>query len=57
MDKLEPGSGGTGARPPPNEDDTPNETLLADQSVRLRQLMSGTLCYVSWKTVSSVGGG
>jgi hypothetical protein len=46
MDELEAGSGGTGARPPPNEDGTPNETL-ADQSVRLRQLMSGTLRYVT----------
>jgi broad specificity phosphatase PhoE len=41
MDALEAGSSGTGARPPPNEDSTPNETL-ADQAVRLRQLLSGT---------------
>jgi broad specificity phosphatase PhoE len=33
------GSDGKGARPPPNIDGTPNDTL-ADQAIRLRQLMS-----------------
>ena len=39
MDVLEAGETGTGGRPPANQDGTPNETL-ADQSVRLRQVMS-----------------
>lgn len=40
LDALEAGETGTGGRPPANQDGTPNETL-ADQSVRLRQIMSG----------------
>jgi broad specificity phosphatase PhoE len=39
MDEAEAGDCGLGARPPPNEDGTPNETL-ADQAIRLRQLLS-----------------
>ena len=39
MDDMEAGIDGTGARPPPNDDGTPNETL-ADQMIRLRQLFS-----------------
>lgn len=39
MDVDEAGSDGIGGRPPSNEDGTPNETL-ADQVVRLRQLLS-----------------
>jgi len=39
MDDMEAGEVGTGARPPPNEDGTPHETL-ADQTIRLRQLFS-----------------
>jgi hypothetical protein len=41
LDDMEAGPKGTGARPPANQDSTPNETL-ADQAVRLMQLMSGT---------------
>jgi hypothetical protein len=41
LDEAEAGNQGKTGRPPPNEDGTPNETL-ADQSVRLVQLMSGT---------------
>jgi hypothetical protein len=41
LDEMEAGTEGRGARPPANQDSTPNETL-ADQAVRLRQLMSGT---------------
>jgi broad specificity phosphatase PhoE len=43
MDDLEAGydGKGEGARPPPNTDGTPQDTL-ADQAIRLRQLMSGT---------------
>ncbi len=40
MDELEAGKDGKGARPPPNTDGTPQDTL-ADQAIRLRQLMSG----------------
>jgi broad specificity phosphatase PhoE len=40
LDEAEAGIQGTAGRPPPNEDGTPNETL-ADQAVRLVQLMSG----------------
>lgn len=40
MDELEAGQDGKGARPPPNTDGTPQDTL-ADQAIRLRQLMSG----------------
>jgi len=39
MDDMEAGVMGTNARPPPNEDGTPHETL-ADQMTRLRQLVS-----------------
>ncbi|KAL7581726.1 hypothetical protein ACA910_022265 [Epithemia clementina (nom. ined.)] len=39
MDDMEAGVDGTGARPPPNEDGTPHETL-SDQTIRLRQLFS-----------------
>jgi len=39
LDELEAGKDGKGGRPPPNDDGTPHETL-ADQSVRLRQLLS-----------------
>lgn len=39
MDAEEGGPSGTGGRPPPNEDSTPHETL-ADQVIRLRQLLS-----------------
>jgi len=39
LDDEEAGTQGTGARPPPNIDGTPNDTL-ADQAIRLRQLMS-----------------
>jgi broad specificity phosphatase PhoE len=39
MDNDEAGAYGRGARPPPNEDGTPNETL-DNQSTRLRQLLS-----------------
>jgi hypothetical protein len=39
MDVLEAGESGVDGRPPPNEDGTPHETL-ADQAVRLRQVMS-----------------
>jgi len=39
MDYMEAGRQGTGGRPPPNEDGTPNETL-GDQFVRLRQFLS-----------------
>jgi hypothetical protein len=41
LDADEAGEYGTGGRPPPNEDGTPDETL-SDQVIRLRQLMSGT---------------
>ena len=41
LDEAEAGKDGAGGRPPPNEDGTPNETL-ADNSIRLRQLVSGT---------------
>ena len=40
FDLLEAKSDGTGARPPPNDDGTPNETLF-DQKTRLVQLLSG----------------
>lgn len=40
LDEEEAGKQGKAGRPPPNEDGTPNETL-ADQSVRLVQLISG----------------
>ena len=36
-----------GGRPPPNEDSTPHETL-ADQVVRLRQLISGKINQVRY---------
>ncbi|CAB9524678.1 Pfam:PGAM [Seminavis robusta] len=39
LDAMEAGPEGNGGRPPQNTDGTPNETL-ADQVVRLRQLMS-----------------
>jgi broad specificity phosphatase PhoE len=39
LDEEQAGSDGRGARPPPNIDGTPNDTL-ADQAIRLRQLMS-----------------
>lgn len=39
LDDREAGVDGTGGRPPPNIDGTPHETL-ADQAVRLRQLLS-----------------
>ena len=41
MDVEKAGKDGKGGRPPPNDDGTPHETL-ADQSIRLRQLLSGT---------------
>jgi hypothetical protein len=41
MDASQAGLYGKEGRPPPNEDGTPHETL-ADQAIRLRQLMSGT---------------
>lgn len=41
MDELEAGKDGKGARPPPNTDGTPQDTL-ADQAIRLRQLLSST---------------
>ena len=41
MDDSQAGKDGAGGRPPANDDGTPNETL-ADNSVRLTQLMSGT---------------
>jgi broad specificity phosphatase PhoE len=41
LDEAEAGKQGKAGRPPPNEDGTPNETL-ADQYIRLVQLMSGT---------------
>ena len=44
MDVEKAGKDGKGGRPPPNDDGTPHETL-ADQSIRLRQLLSGTLFY------------
>ncbi len=53
MDALEAGKSGTGARPPPNEDSTPNETL-EDQAVRLRQLLSGRTMQISLLTNHSV---
>jgi broad specificity phosphatase PhoE len=40
FDVNEAGPEGRGGRPPPNEDGTPHETLQ-DQSIRLRQLISG----------------
>ena len=40
LDAMEAGPLGMGGRPPANQDGTPNETL-ADQGVRLRQIMSG----------------
>ena len=40
LDATEAGPEGRGGRPPANDDGTPNETLQ-DQSIRLRQLMSG----------------
>lgn len=40
MDADEAGAEGRGGKPPPNEDGTPHETL-ADQGIRLRQLLSG----------------
>ena len=45
MDYDEAGEDGTGGRPPPNDDGTPHETL-ADQAVRLRQLLSGTYSFL-----------
>ena len=39
LDALEGGTDGTGGRPPPKDDGTPHETL-ADQAIRLRQLLS-----------------
>ena len=45
MDEQEAGKDGKGARPPPNTDGTPQDTL-ADQAIRLRQLMSGTYVHV-----------
>jgi broad specificity phosphatase PhoE len=39
MDVDEAGNDGVGGLPPPNEDGTPHETL-ADQAIRLRQLLS-----------------
>lgn len=39
LDQDEAGPDGTGGRPPPNDDGTPHETL-ADQAVRLRQIVS-----------------
>lgn len=39
LDELEAGKDGRGARPPPNTDGTPQDTL-ADQAIRLRQVMS-----------------
>jgi broad specificity phosphatase PhoE len=39
LDEAEAGSDGKGAQPPPNIDGTPPDTL-ADQAIRLRQLMS-----------------
>ena len=45
MDELEAGPEGLGARPPPNDDGTAHETL-ADQAIKLRQLLSGT--YSDW---------
>jgi broad specificity phosphatase PhoE len=39
MDVDEAGNDGLGGLPPPNEDGTPHETL-ADQAIRLRQLLS-----------------
>lgn len=39
LDYDEAGIDGSGGRPPPNEDSTPNETL-GEQAIRLRQLLS-----------------
>lgn len=50
LDADEAGSEGNGGRPPPNEDSTPHETL-ADQSIRLRQLLSGKS---SWRGYHAV---
>ena len=45
MDDLQATKDGTGGRPPPNDDGTPNETL-EDNSIRLAQLMAGMLTYI-----------
>lgn len=52
MDDTEAGDDGTGGRPPPNDDGTPHETL-ADQAIRLRQLMSSKFFFFFlWATLS-----
>ena len=53
LDADEAGPDGTGARPPPNEDGTPAETL-ADQVVRLTNLLSVLETQYSGDTVSSL---
>jgi len=50
MDEKEAGKDGKGGRPPENEDGTPNETL-ADQVVRLQQLISVTETQNSGDTI------
>ena len=53
MDETEAGPAGVGGRPPPKEDGTPHETL-ADQAVRLRQLLSATESQFSGNTICFV---
>lgn len=50
LDETEAGPEGRGARPPPNEDGTPNETLF-DQRTRLVQLLSGLETQYSGDTI------
>ena len=50
MDEDEAGATGLGARPPPNEDGTPHE-VLADQTIRLRQLLSSLESQYSGDTI------
>ena len=50
MDADEAGRDGLQGRPPPNDDGTPNETL-ADQAVRLRQVMSVLETFYSGESI------
>jgi broad specificity phosphatase PhoE len=50
MDVDEAGNDGFGGLPPPNEDGTPTETL-ADQAIRLRQLLSALESQYSGDTI------
>jgi len=50
MDVLEAGPNGMEGRPPPNDDGTPNDTL-ADQMIRLRQVLSILESQFSGETV------